>query len=54
MTSSTTVGGQFPEILVEHRTPTLRGQATVAENGHPQHQRIASDRQVSDRVPVSR
>ena len=40
---------QLAQVLVEHRTPTLRGQAAVTGHGHPQHQRIAGDRQIGQR-----
>ena len=39
----------LPEILIEHRTPTLRGQTAVAGHGDPQHQRVAGDRQIGQR-----
>ena len=42
-------GGQLPEILIEHRPPTLRRQAAVAGHGDLQHQRIAGDRQIGQR-----
>jgi len=40
---------QRSQVLVEHRTATLWGQTAVTGHGHPQHQRIASDRQIGQR-----
>jgi len=37
---------QRAQVLVEHRTATLWGQTAVTGHGHPQHQRIAGDRQI--------
>ena len=42
--------GEFPEILIEHRTPTPRRQAAVARHGDLQHQRVAGDRQIGQRA----
>jgi hypothetical protein len=40
---------QRAQVLVEHRTATLWGQTAVTGHGHPQHQRIAGDRQIGQR-----
>ena len=42
-------GCQRAQVLIEHRTATLWGQTAVAGHGYPQHQRIASDRQIGQR-----
>ena len=42
-------GCQRAQVLVEHRTATLWGQTAVTGHGHPQHQRIAGDRQIGQR-----
>ena len=42
-------GRQLAEILIEHRPPTRRRCAAVPRHRNPQHQRVASHRQIRQR-----